>query len=406
MHSILCFLNVFGSFALSNQLFNSPFCAAYSWALPAQVDPVLTVIASKSLDQALMEVLEEEELKEMKEHRDAFNQERNVKMAELQRLFEKDQRFEQERERRIQQAEDRVGGVQEALRKREAALAAKDFVTDLQDNVLMKLAGAGYFYDPVLKQVQGTFLPWLVKRVGEGLQAATASRLQVDNIMLHAVKSNSDEISSNVRAIKHKVVASVTKTRTDQENWEKRQKELEDEKLADEQAVLEKKAAEEVARQEKAEAAEGGEGDEGDAAADAGDGGGGGDEDEGDEGDENKAAEPVKTYTQAPLPPETHDSLEFGILAMAHQRAFNEEARRLQGAFGAQEDNPNRVSYHDTFAFFLPLPIPPVFSPTPLTLCLHWPLNFTKYYCSHRNQICFHTTKYSSIRLRWPRSLS
>ena len=56
-----------------------------------EVEPVLHVLATKNLNQALLEVLEEEEMKEMLRYREAYNQERNTRLSELQRLDAKDQ---------------------------------------------------------------------------------------------------------------------------------------------------------------------------------------------------------------------------------------------------------------------------------------------------------------------------
>lgn len=73
-----------------------------------EVEPVLGVLTSKNLNAALLEVLEEEEMKEMLRYREAYNQERNAQTAELQRLHAKDQRFEEEKTRRIAQAKERL----------------------------------------------------------------------------------------------------------------------------------------------------------------------------------------------------------------------------------------------------------------------------------------------------------
>lgn len=148
-----------------------------------EVEPVLHVITSKSIDQALLEVLEEEEVKDMLAHRQAYNQERNAQLAELQRLEAKDLRFEQEKSRRLAQAKERVRLQAELARKQAAATTAKDFYTELQAKLINTLAGAGFFFDPALKQVQSTFLPWLVKKVGAKLEEVNQARRGVDMII-------------------------------------------------------------------------------------------------------------------------------------------------------------------------------------------------------------------------------
>jgi S1-C subfamily serine protease len=304
-----------------------------------EVQVILNVISEKSLDQALKEVLEEEELKDMQDHADAFNQIRNVKLVELQRLHAKDVRFESERERRIAQAASRVDGVAEELARAAASSAAKDYVMNLQDEVLTKLAGAGYFYDPTLKQVQNTFLPWLVQRVGDNNGKVKAAEKQVDNLVLNAVGVLQNEVSDNLRDIKRKVIGAAQTTRDNKAVYEARVKEVEELKAKREQERIDKiaadaaeaavakeaAAAEAAAKGENTEGEGDGEGGEAEAAKE-GDG-------EGDEGDEvavKKVEVEDPELIVAPLVVEEHNIHEFGYLALAHAAAPKDLARLLE----------------------------------------------------------------------------
>mmetsp|Transcript_17809 Transcript_17809/g.25044 ORF Transcript_17809/g.25044 Transcript_17809/m.25044 type:complete len:982 (-) Transcript_17809:254-3199(-) len=151
-----------------------------------EVEPVLNVLRSRGLEQSLMEVLEEEELKEMSQHRTSAIQLRNAKFSELQRLRAKDERFEAEKERRIEQAKVKVLQDAEAQMVIDAKSKAKDFISSCQEDIIAKLATSGYFYDPVLKQVQSTFLPWLVQSVGNNLKTYGDGRNSVHTILNRA----------------------------------------------------------------------------------------------------------------------------------------------------------------------------------------------------------------------------
>jgi hypothetical protein len=58
----------------------------------SEVEPILQVIVGKTLEQALMEVLEEEELANMRAHQEEFDQIARAELAEAQRMEEAEKR--------------------------------------------------------------------------------------------------------------------------------------------------------------------------------------------------------------------------------------------------------------------------------------------------------------------------
>ena len=50
------------------------------------MEPILDVLVGKTLEQSMMEVMEEEELAELRAHQEEFVQLRNAELAETQRL--------------------------------------------------------------------------------------------------------------------------------------------------------------------------------------------------------------------------------------------------------------------------------------------------------------------------------
>merc|ERR1719191_908752 len=73
-----------------------------------EVEPILEVLVGKTLEQSMMEVMEEEELANMRAHQEHFEQIRNTELAETQRLEEQEKRRFEEKERRIAQERERV----------------------------------------------------------------------------------------------------------------------------------------------------------------------------------------------------------------------------------------------------------------------------------------------------------
>jgi radial spoke head protein 3 len=62
-----------------------------------EVQPLLDVMVGKTLEQALLEVLEEDELSNIRAHQEEFDQMRAAELAEVQRMEEAERRREQEK---------------------------------------------------------------------------------------------------------------------------------------------------------------------------------------------------------------------------------------------------------------------------------------------------------------------
>lgn len=62
-----------------------------------EVKPMLEVLVGKTIEQALLEVMEEEELANLQASQHAYEELRNVELAEVQRLEEQERRHREEK---------------------------------------------------------------------------------------------------------------------------------------------------------------------------------------------------------------------------------------------------------------------------------------------------------------------
>ena len=85
-----------------------------------EVEPILEVLVGKTLEQGLMEVMEEEELAAMRAHQEYFEQLRNAELVALQRMEAAEIRRMEEKMRRIAQEKERVER-EKAMREKVAA---------------------------------------------------------------------------------------------------------------------------------------------------------------------------------------------------------------------------------------------------------------------------------------------
>lgn len=73
-----------------------------------EVQPILEVLVGKTIEQALIEVLEEEELAALREQQRRFLEIRSAETAEALRLEEREKRLKKEKERRIAECEEGI----------------------------------------------------------------------------------------------------------------------------------------------------------------------------------------------------------------------------------------------------------------------------------------------------------
>jgi len=179
----------------------------------AEVDPILEVLVGKTLEQSMMEVMEEEELANMRAHQEHFEQIRNSELAETQRLEEAEKRRFEEKERRVGQEQERVEREQQVTEKVAARTFAKGFLSELHSSVVDNLKDAGFFYDPLEQEVTSNFLPGLMQQVDVQLESMRTSRqlagelIEAAAVRSQAMLAEAAKLRTEVEAAKAKVAA-------------------------------------------------------------------------------------------------------------------------------------------------------------------------------------------------------
>jgi len=148
-----------------------------------EVEPILDVLVGKTLEQSMMEVMEEEELAELRAHQEEFVQLRNAELAETQRMEEAERRKFEEKERRLKQERERMEREQVLKEKVAAAAFAKNYMSGIESSVLDRLSKMAYFFDPVEREVETDFMPWLGSLALEKLEKVEmASTLAAETV--------------------------------------------------------------------------------------------------------------------------------------------------------------------------------------------------------------------------------
>ena len=114
-----------------------------------EVKPILEVLVGKTVEQGLLEVMEEEELANLRSQQREFEELRNAELVEQQRLEEQERRHREEKERRMKQQKEILRKERETSDKIAARAFAQSYLADLVPSVFGTLSDNGYFYDPV-----------------------------------------------------------------------------------------------------------------------------------------------------------------------------------------------------------------------------------------------------------------
>lgn len=182
-----------------------------------EVEPILEVLVGKTLEQGLMEVMEEEELAAMRAHQEHFEQIRNAELVATQRMEAAERRKAEERERRIAQERERIER-QKAMREKVAAQTfARGYMSGLMGNVFDRLYDSGFFFDPVQREIETDFMPWFEDAVVAECSNAAVSRRCVDEIIKKAMFDAAAAKAAAAESVKQEMEAAAAKVAAEAE---------------------------------------------------------------------------------------------------------------------------------------------------------------------------------------------
>jgi len=196
-----------------------------------EVEPILDVLVMKTIEQALMEVEEEHEMRSMKKFQSDWHKQQEERKKDWQAQVDEEVRRWEAKEVIVQRRKEEKRREAQVLLKLQAISSSRQYLSQLVPNAVADLEDIA-FPDKRAVTIDRLFLPQLLEAVQKEVQQAQAVRQQIDGLVASSVQTR---------------LAALAKTRADRE----RAKELV------RQAELDKKAAEEdAARKAAIEAAE------------------------------------------------------------------------------------------------------------------------------------------------------
>lgn len=140
-----------------------------------ECEPILEVLVGKTIEQSMMEVLEEEELDSLRRHQEDFEKRRNVELLEVQRMEAGEKRRHDEMTRRMQQQAAQRDQDVVSMKKVVSRSIASAHLFSLKGRALAHLEDAGGFYDNTQLAVDA-FMPQLMDMLTQQMQQSSGKQ--------------------------------------------------------------------------------------------------------------------------------------------------------------------------------------------------------------------------------------
>ncbi|XP_055535837.1 radial spoke head protein 3 homolog A isoform X2 [Wyeomyia smithii] len=166
-----------------------------------EVQPIIDVLVGRTIEQALIEVLHEEEIAEMKRQQQQIMAIREAELAELRRLELEDRKLQAEKERRILQ--DKIA--QNLDREMQERITASKLLQGRIDNLMPSVIDAveNIKDDRDREDFERQIAPWLAKEVAQEIGQMIDSKELLEDIIREVLtlKRNNLFESSTVQAV-------------------------------------------------------------------------------------------------------------------------------------------------------------------------------------------------------------
>jgi hypothetical protein len=118
------------------------------------------------MEQAMMEVEEEEEMRAMAEAKNEFLDAQQKEKSRVEELEREQMKRYKEKEELVAREEAKLEREMRVLNKIDALEKSILTTSTLKENVIRKLESKGYFSDPIVQDIKENFMPWLAVMLG------------------------------------------------------------------------------------------------------------------------------------------------------------------------------------------------------------------------------------------------
>jgi radial spoke head protein 3 len=193
-----------------------------------EVDPLLEVLCGKTIQNSMLELMQEEELEAIRLEQEEFENIRNIELTEVQRLEAEARRKVAEKTRRMEQEKKRLRERLELEEKIAARAFSSQYLSNIHSGVMEELCAEGFFYDPIRKEIEEELMVELMCGLRERNDAYSAAQGLLDDLLLTAgmrakeIQKKSEELRKLKKENERKELERLAAQRKEEEEAAKR----------------------------------------------------------------------------------------------------------------------------------------------------------------------------------------
>lgn len=155
-----------------------------------EVQPILDALVSKTTEQSLIEIMHEEELASLKEQQQKYLAIREAELAELRRLEEQENRYQNEKEMRLRQDQISKELDRDMQERVTAAKLLQGHIAELLPGVLKNIEQLTEAENR--EELERELGPWLAKEVAEEVGQMIDSRDLLEEIVREILRQRAE----------------------------------------------------------------------------------------------------------------------------------------------------------------------------------------------------------------------
>lgn len=159
-----------------------------------EVAPMLSVIVDKTLEQALLEVEEEEELRAIRERKSEMDAKLEAEQARFREMEENEKKKMADMEARKREERDRMKKERTLIKKVTSSRFVRSLFSTLGETAVDKLTEAGHFKDPVREEIKTGFLSFLKKDVKRRIEDRKRADTLVNDLLDRAYHRKAQQL--------------------------------------------------------------------------------------------------------------------------------------------------------------------------------------------------------------------
>ncbi|MCO5584329.1 hypothetical protein L7F22_038253 [Adiantum nelumboides] len=180
-----------------------------------EVESMLEVLVGRTLEQSVMEVMEEKQLANLHAYQEHFEQIRAAELVATQRMEAAERRINEEKKKRVQQEKKRLEEEKKIKEKTEVQMYVRGYLRKMMDSIFHTLQKLNYFYDPVEREVEEMYFPFLSGEIDNELTNINVARSTLKCMVDQIASSLEERNRSSVEKVVDRIVSQVQKNHTE-----------------------------------------------------------------------------------------------------------------------------------------------------------------------------------------------